>query len=47
MILNRNIYFVISSIKIGKKNSNEIKKYLSDQELLKLNNYYFYEDKLE
>lgn len=46
MILNRNIYFVISSIEIGKKNSNEIKKYLSDQELLKLNSYYFYEDQL-
>jgi 4'-phosphopantetheinyl transferase len=46
MILSQNIYFVIKNIKVSIEDFNEIKKYLSDEELLKLNSYYFYEDQL-
>jgi 4'-phosphopantetheinyl transferase len=46
MMLDHGIHLVISHIEFGKINYNEIKGYLSAQELLKLSSYYFYEDRV-
>jgi 4'-phosphopantetheinyl transferase len=46
MISLCDINVVISSLEFGKNKYNEIKKYLSTQELEKLSTYYFYEDQV-